>query len=359
MANLVDRADELQRRRRVLGLPLAVLYKFFDDQGNYLAVIVTYYAFVSIFPVLLIASSVLGFVLQGDNQLKTELLATALRQFPIVGSQLGRPEGLQGSAGAVVVGVVTAIYGVLGLGQATLNSVNVAWAVPRNSRFNPFVSRLRSFLVLIVAGLTVLLVAVLSSLGSNLDVFGQGVDVGVQWTVRILTIALNALVLSLLLKLATPHRLSFRSALPGGVFVALMWQLLQQLGGAYVNHVIGKVSQMNGVFALVLGLVALLYVASIVAVLGLEINVVLVQRLYPRALLTPFTDAVRLTDADRRAYEGYAKAQRHKGFEKVSVSFAPSPRQTRPEPEPEPLPRPEPEPAGVDQPDLGARRPAR
>jgi uncharacterized BrkB/YihY/UPF0761 family membrane protein len=102
-----------------------------------------------------------------------------------------------------------------------------------------------------------------------------------------------------------------------------MWQGLQSLGGAYVGHVIAKASDMNAVFALVLGLLALLYIASVMAVIGLEVNVVLARRLFPRALLTPFTDAVDLTDADRRAYADYAKAQRHKGFQRVRVTFQP------------------------------------
>jgi len=66
---------------------------------------------------------------------------------------------------------------------------------------------------------------------------------------------------------------------------------------------------------------ALLFLASFMAVLGVELNVVINRRLYPRALLTPFTDSVRLTDADRRAYDSYAKAQRHKGFQHVDVTF--------------------------------------
>ena len=57
--------------------------------------------------------------------------------------------------------------------------------------------------------------------------------------------------------------------------------------------------------------------------LGIQINVVLAKRLYPRALLTPFTDNVDLTEADRRVYTEYAKAQRHKGFEHVTVTFEP------------------------------------
>ena len=67
MGDLVDRIDAVQRRHRVAGFPLAVVYKYFDDQGPYLAAILTYYTFVAIFPMMLIASSVLGFVLQGDE----------------------------------------------------------------------------------------------------------------------------------------------------------------------------------------------------------------------------------------------------------------------------------------------------
>jgi hypothetical protein len=35
--SMVSRADAYQRRHRWAGLPLAVLYKFADDQGSYLA----------------------------------------------------------------------------------------------------------------------------------------------------------------------------------------------------------------------------------------------------------------------------------------------------------------------------------
>jgi membrane protein len=317
----VNRVDAFQRRHAVVGFPLAVIYKFFDDQGNYLAAVVTYYAFVSIFPLLLIASSVLGFVLQGNEQFKDQVLTSALGQFPIVGTQLGQPKGLQGSASAVVVGALTALYGVLGLGQAAQNTVNVAWAVPRNSRLNPILSRLHSFLMLVLAGLTVLVVAVLTSVLSHAEVFGYTVNEGLSWLLRLVALLVNAAVLSLMMRFATSHRQGFLASLPGALTVAVLWQLLQLLGGAYVGHVVRRADDLNAVFALVLGLIAFVYVAAVMAVIGLEVNVVLARRLYPRALLTPFTDAVQLTEADRRAYTDYAKAQRHKGFESVRVSF--------------------------------------
>lgn len=321
MPGLVDRLDGFQRRRRALGLPLAVIYKFFDDQGNYLAAIITYYAFVAIFPLMLIGTSVLGFLLQGDDHLKQQLLDSALGRFPIVGNELGRPSGLQGSATAVVVGALAALYGVIGLGQAAQNAVNAAYAVPRNSRLNPVVSRLRSLVAFVLSGLALITLGVVSGLANHSAVLGSGFPGTLLGDVT--TVVLTGLVLSTLMRLALPDRPRWREVLPGGLAVAVMWQLLQRLGGLYVARVINHVSEMSGIFAVVLGLVALLYVAAVMAILGIQINVVLAKRLYPRALLTPFTDAVDLTEADRRVYTEYAQAQRHKGFQQVTVTFDP------------------------------------
>ena len=321
VASVVDRLDRLQRRRRALGVPLAVVYKYVDDQGAYLAAILTYYAFIAIFPALLLATSVLGFVLQGRPELQEAVLSSALSQFPIIGDELGRPEGLRGSTTAVVVGSLTALYGALGLGTAIQNAVNIAWAVPRNSRPNPFLLRLRSLLLLVGAGVAVLAVTTVSVLGSSTDVFGAAVDTTLRWLVRVATVLVMALMLTALLRLAGGRRREVRTALPGALAVAVMWQALQYLGTVYVQHVITGASTMNQTFALVLGLMGLIYLASAMGVLGIELNVVLARHLWPRALLTPFTDAVDLTDADRRAYAAYARAQRHKGFERVDVTF--------------------------------------
>ena len=321
MPEPIGPVDRLQRRHRILGLPIAVIYKFFDDQGGYLAVVLTHYALVAILPLLLIASSVLGFVLQGHPDLQQQILSSALAQFPIVGDQLGSPGGLRGSTSAVVIGSLAATYGAIGLGQAAHNAVSTVWAIPRNSRLNPIVSRLRSLVWLVLAGLALVLIALLSSLSSHVEIFGTDLGGNLRWLVVGATVLVTAGVLALMMRLSTPQQERLRDVLPGAAVIALQWQGLQVLGGAYVSHVIANASQMNQVFAVVLGLVALLYVASVMAMLGLEVNVVLTKRLYPRALLTPFTDAVELTDADRRVYREYAQAQRHKGFERVQVTF--------------------------------------
>jgi membrane protein len=174
---------------------------------------------------------------------------------------------------------------------------------------------------MVLAGLALVSVAVLTSVGSNLDIFGKDIHGGIRWVAALVTVVLTAVVLGTMMRLSTPQDERWREVLPGATFIAIGWQLLQVVGGVYVEHVIKRASQMNAVFATVLGLVALLYIGTVIAMLGLELNTVLAKRLYPRALLTPFTDAVDLTDADKRVYREYAQAQRHKGFERISVNF--------------------------------------
>lgn len=311
----------MQRRHRVLGVPIAVLYKFFDDQGNYLAATLTYYAFIAIFPLLLLASSIFGFVLQGDPELQDQMLNSALGQFPIIGDQLGRPEGLRGSTTAVVVGALAALYGCLGLGLAIQNVMATAWGIPRNSRPNPFLLRFKSLALLSFAAVAVLGLSVLGAAGSNTAVIGEGLHGALRWGIVLATVVVVGLVLTALLRLAAAHGHQFSRAAPGGFFIALLWQGLQSLGSVYATNVLGGTSSMNKTFGLVLGLMGLIYIASVIGVLGVEVNVVLARRLWPRALLTPFTDAVDLTEADRRAYAMYAQMQRHKGFETVTVRF--------------------------------------
>ncbi|MEU5990391.1 hypothetical protein ABZ806_15600 [Spirillospora sp. NPDC047418] len=75
---VVGRVDAYQRRHHWAGLPLAVVYKFVDDQGAYLTALITYYGFVSLFPLLLLLVTVLGCALQGNPELQQRVLDSAL-----------------------------------------------------------------------------------------------------------------------------------------------------------------------------------------------------------------------------------------------------------------------------------------
>ncbi|WP_235738860.1 YihY/virulence factor BrkB family protein [Nocardioides alcanivorans] len=322
----VSKVDRAQRRHPVLGVPLAIFYKFFDDQGNYLSAIITYYAFIAIFPLMLLGSSILGFVLEGRPHLQEQLLDTALSQFPIIGDQLGRPEGLEGSTGGVIIGFLASVYGAMGLGQALQNAQNVAWYVPRNSRPNPILLRLRSVVLIFVVGTTIAAISILATLGSSTDALGSWTgDPRVAWLLRLANVVLLGTALTLLFRVATAKGHRVWQAAPGAFFVATLWQVLQHFGAVFVTRVLVHTSEMTQTFGVVLGLVGLLYIGSVIAVMGISVNVVLALHLYPRALLTPFTDWVQLTEADKRAYRGMARAQRTKDFATVAIDFDKSP----------------------------------
>ncbi len=321
----VSRVDAFQRRHPAIGFPLAVAYKFFDDQGVYLAALITYYGFLSLFPLLLLLASVLGFVLDDDPELQARILDSTLSQFPIIGEQLRDPQGLQGSGAALIIGALVAIYGALGVAQALQNGMNVAWAVPRHRRPNPVTARGRSLLLIATAGLAVLATTTLSAFAGALGA-GQGsISSPKSLAVTVGAVVVDALILAAVFRIATATRLTFNAVLPGAVFASIVWQSLQIFGSAYIEGVVRDSSVAYGVFAFVLGLLAWIFFAALGVVVGVEINVVRAKRLYPRALLTPFTDNVDLTTADRRSYTDAAVAQRHKGFEQIVVTFHPRP----------------------------------
>ncbi len=319
--SLTQRLDAFQQRHAWAGYPLAVIYKAADDQVNYLAALVTYYGFLSLFPLLLLLTSLLGIALRGNPELQARILDTALRQFPVIGPELVDPEKLGGHRVGLAVGLLVSLYGGLKVAQAIQYAMNILWSVPRNRRPDPVRSRMRSVLLLATVGVAVLATTVLSAIASSAEAFGASVGVGVKVAVTLASVVVNAAVFVLGFHVTTVRRVPLRQHLPGAVTAALLWQVLQSFGAAYVGYAVKGASATNGVFALVLGLVAWIYLGAATVLVCAEINVVRAQRLYPRALLTPFTDAVDLTRADERAYTQYAKAERAKGFELVDVSF--------------------------------------
>ncbi|OMC48681.1 ribonuclease BN [Mycobacterium sp. IS-2888] len=314
---MVGWLDRLQRRNRAVGVVIAVIYKYLDDQGGYLAALITYYGFVSLFPLLLLLTTGLGLVLAGHPALQHQVLQSTLSQFPVIGSQLHEPHGLSGGSVALIVGIGGALYGGLGVGQAVQNAMDSVWAVPRNQRPDPLRSRLRSLLLLLVLGSAAITATALSAIGQatgSLGVFGR---IGVA----LAAVAINAMICLVAFRVTTARALTYRQVLPGAIVAAFIWQILQWFGAGYVGHTVKSASATNSVFALVLGLLAFLFLVSSTLVLCAEINVVLVEKLYPRALLTPFTDDADLTPADRKTYAKRAKAERVKGFQRVSVRF--------------------------------------
>ncbi len=147
------RVDRWQQRHAAAGFLFAVRQKYDEDQGRYLAATVTYYAFLSIFPLLLVLVTLLGYALEGDTDLQHRVLDSALADFPVIGDQLQRNvHSLQGSWPALVIGLAIAIWAGTGVCLAIENAMDHIWGVPFKRRANPIFARVRALLWIALLG---------------------------------------------------------------------------------------------------------------------------------------------------------------------------------------------------------------
>jgi YihY family inner membrane protein len=324
---VLERLDDYQQRHRWVGLPLAVVYKFVDDQGTYLAALITYYGFVSLFPLLLLLVTILGFALHGDPDLQQQILHSALRDFPVIGDQIGQNiHSLHGSVTAVVVGILASLYGGLGVTQAGQHALDTVWAVPRTARPDTLRASARGLALLLVLGTGLLTTTALSALSTGADAYGATFGVGLRLTATLLAVSVNTVLFIAAFRILTTHNVTIQQIRTGAIGAAVAWQALQELGTYYLAHELKGASATYGMFGIVLGLLAWIYIAALIVVSCAELNVVRAKHLWPRSLLTPFlTDNVDLTRADKSAFTSYAQAEQHKDCETIDVTFPPPP----------------------------------
>ena len=130
---LLQAVDEFQQRHRWLAFPMAVAKKYGEDQAGQKAALLAYYGFFSLFPLLLVAVTVIGFVLHGDSDLGQRIVDSAVAQFPVVGDEISGTVShsrLRGSGLALAVGLGLALWGGLGVAEAAQSAMNGIWNVP-------------------------------------------------------------------------------------------------------------------------------------------------------------------------------------------------------------------------------------
>ena len=313
-ARVQEWLDRLQRRSAAVRFVVALLRKFGDDQAGNLASLLAYYAFLAIFPLLLVLVTVLGIVLRDDQAAQQRILHSALVDFPVIGTQLRTNVQSLGRSGVgLVIGLIGTLIGARGVTVVAQRAFNKAWAVPYSHRPSFVGRQLRSLALLAVIGLAVITTGFLSGIAS-----GDGL--------KGLLIRGGALVVSALLnvgfflfgfRLATAAEVPTRDFARAAAGAALAWQVLLTLGSYLIAHDLRHSEEVYGVFGVVLGLIAWLHVQAQLTLLLLEADVVRARRFSPRAI-----DGSRPMEAgDRRAYEAYARAQQRRHGITIRVEY--------------------------------------
>lgn len=308
MPGFLERLDAFQQRHAAVGFPLAVYKKFGDDQAGNLAALIAYYAFLSIFPLLLALTTILGFVLAGDPSLQHQVFSSALGTFPIIG-QHSRIKPLTGNVASLVIGLALAIWSGLAVAQTAQTAFNTVYDVPRVDRPGFLPRLLRSVELTTVVGFGLIVTTLLQGAVSGSGSYGLNLGVGLQIIAAVVGIALNTLIFTFAFRRLTAYEMGFRAVLPGALGTAIGWFVLQKVGTYLVNSKIKGAQGTYGTFAVVIGLLAWFYLLAQLTLYCAELNVVLTRRLWPRGLRAFFTGEAT-TDADRRAYGAYPQQER-------------------------------------------------
>jgi len=303
--------DRFQQSHKAAGFVFGVIKKFGDDRGGALSALITFYGFLSIFPLLLVAVTVLGFALSGNPHLEHQVKTSFLGEIPLVGQQLQDQNGLSGSGLGLVVGLLGLLYGSLGASQAIQFAINEAWDVPNKNRPNFFVRLARGLTFYTVLGTGVVATTVLSSLGA---IVGSSQLAGVVGLAAAL--AVNIGLFLVVFRLLGPKHLTWRHHIAGAVIAGLGWQVLQSVAQRLVQHNLKNTQPLYGQFAIALGLISFLSIASQLTMYSAEVNVVRYKRLWPRSILQP-----PLLEADRRALAMRATQEERRHEQLVDVSW--------------------------------------
>lgn len=299
--------DRFQQRVPWLAFPVAVWKKFGDDQAGNLAALIAYYAFAALFPLLLVLVTVTGIVLRSDPSLENTVKNSAFSQFPVIGPQLHHQGlSLQETGPALVIGLILTFLGARGVANAIQNALNTVWWVPYTRRPGFPWNLLRSVGLILVVGIGMIGTSLLSGLvaaGAGHILGGPLPHIGAI----VVALVLNIGLFWLGFRLGTSREVATRSLLLSAVIAGAVWEALQLVGGYYVSHVLNRSSDLYGVFGLVLGVIAWLYLQAQLTLYAVEAAVVKEHRLWPRSLVQ-----APLTPQDRQANEMYVwTAQRH------------------------------------------------
>ena len=312
-AELVIRpVDRWQQAHRTPGFVFGVIKKFGDDRGGMLAGLITFYGFLSMFPLLLVAFTILGFVAGSpDSHLYHQIQNSALKDFPLVGDQLRQIGGLHGSTFGLVAGLLGLLWGSLGVAQAVQFAVNEAWDVPNVVRPNFFVRLGRGLGFFGVLGLGVVGTTALTVLGGLLghSLLAGGIGIAAALVV-------NAALFLGIFTLLGPKQTEWKDHLPGAILAGIGWQVLQVAGTLLVQRNLKHTSALYGQFATVLGLISFLSLASQLVMYSVELNVVRFKKLWPRSILQP-----PLLPADRRAFDMRATQEERRPEQSVDSTW--------------------------------------
>ena len=262
------RVLHVRRRSAAADLLVRAMENFRNHRTGRNATLVAHFGFLSVFPLLLVFTTILGFVLENNPELQQSIIDSTFSRLPFVGQQLQQdPTQLKGSAVVLVVGLLLALWA----GMKAFNVLQLALddiaEVPMDDRPNLLRTRVRSLVGIAVVGAAQIGTAILTGL-----IAASGVSTYNRLLLALAAITINAAVLAASYRWLCVRDQSWRQLAPGAVAGGVAFAVLQFAGTAIVGRAITNASPVYGDFATVIGLITWFGMHSAIALLGAELN---------------------------------------------------------------------------------------
>jgi membrane protein len=308
---LVGWVDRVQRRHGVVGFPYAVVKKYIDDGGGRHAALITYYGFLSMFPLLLVGVSVLSKALVAHPTVREQLIDAVVPR-ALRNDVDNAVQNLPSSGIPLLIGLIGLLFAATGVVFSAYETLNHLAGVPRRARFTLLPRYVRAFAMLIVLLVGGLAVAVLTVLATAL-VHTNGVE---QLAAAAGSAVVVFLVLLVAVKLLVARPIRLRAVWPAAAAGGLTIAAVLSLGARLLTVLVTRSGAIYGTFATVVGIFTLLYLVSQLLLYSAETALVRHARLWPRAL-----DTASPTVADVAVLTRLAEEQERLAVERIHATF--------------------------------------
>ena len=275
------RIERARSRFGLVDIVLRVFKRFSEDDGGSYAAALTYYTFLSIFPLMLFSVSIIGFLTSGNQELRNDLIARGVDSVPLLRDIL-KPAGLafleERKNAFALTGLVLTLYSGSGAVVALEHALNKIEHLEDEP--NWISKRLRSLKWLGLLGVVALISIVLGG-GSTT---GGPVRFFLGHAVGLVT---GIVGFATAYKFLPGGDRPWRSVLPGAATAAIALEILKEVGTWYIQRGTQSREATFGVFALAAGLLVASFLLAQITLLAAEVNAVLAERRISRQSLTP------------------------------------------------------------------------
>lgn len=290
----IEKLDRFQRRHKLTAFSYAVVKKYGEDEAGYKAALLTYYAFLSLFPLLLVLVTLTTYVDSYFPDLQTDVVQAATDYFPVLGQQIAdHISGLNQTGPALIVALLFTFYGARGVGAAFQHGVQHIWGIPKVKRPGFPQSTTNSLLIILVGGLGLIVAAISTGIAAS-----SGPGVGYNLLAALINVIILSCIFTFLINICLPHKIALNKIGIAAVVAAVGLVALQNLGGRFLTGELRTLDALYSYFALSLGLLFWIYLQVQIILFAVEIAAVSDKSDWPRSL-----SGKNLTSSDKRAAE--------------------------------------------------------